>query len=74
METTIQDTNDLLKFLVNQMESGNKQWFGFLQQKITGINLAHQIAARHADKMTPDDIIDYVQELNNKLFKRLIKG
>lgn len=74
METKIQDTNDLLKFLVNQLESGNKQWFGFLQQKITGINLAHQIAARHADKMTPDEIIDYVQSLNNKLFQRLIKG
>jgi hypothetical protein len=73
MDTTIQNTNDLLAYLVAQSESGNKQWFGFLQQKITGISLAHQIAVNHADKMTPDEIVDYVVKLNNVLFTRLIK-
>lgn len=73
MDTTIQNTNDLLAYLVAQSESGNKQWFGFLQQKITGISLAHQIAVNHADKMTPDQVVDYVIKLNNVLFTRLIK-
>jgi hypothetical protein len=73
METTIQNTNDLLAYLVAQSGSGNKQWFGFLQQKITGISLAHQIAVNHADKMTPDEVVDYVIKLNNVLFTRLIK-
>ena len=73
MDTTIQNTNDLLAYLVAQSESGNKQWFGFLQQKITGISLAHQIAVNHADKMTPDEVVDYVIKLNNVLFTRLIK-
>lgn len=73
MDNTIQNTNDLLAYLVAQSESGNKQWFGFLQQKITGISLAHQIAVNHADKMTPDEVVDYVIKLNNVLFTRLIK-
>jgi hypothetical protein len=68
----IKDSNDLLGFLVNQAETGNKQWFGFLQQKIVSINLAHQIAANHVDKLTPSQIVDYVIELNNELFQRVI--
>jgi iron-sulfur cluster repair protein YtfE (RIC family) len=40
---------------------------------MTGINLAHQIAARHADKMTPVEIVEYVKELNNEIFNRMIK-
>jgi len=68
----IKDSNDLLGFLVNQAETGNKQWFGFLQQKIIGISLAHQIAANHADKLTPDQVVNYVIELNNEIFNRII--
>ena len=68
----IKDSNDLLGFLVSQADTGNKQWFGFLQQKIIGITLAHQIAATHADKLTPSQIVDYVIELNNELFQRVI--
>jgi len=68
----IKDSNDLLGFLVSQADTGNKQWFGFLQQKIIGITLAHQIAANHADKLTPSQIVDYVIELNNELFQRVI--
>lgn len=73
MTTTIENTSDLLTFLVTQSESGNKQWFGWMQQRITGVALAHQIAANHADKMTPDEVVDYVSELNNALFHRMIK-
>jgi hypothetical protein len=73
MTTTIENTSDLLTFLVNQSEGGNKQWFGWIQQRMTGVALAHQIAANHADKMTPDEVVDYVTELNNSLFNRMIK-
>ena len=68
----IQDTNDLLSFLISQAGS-RKDWFGFQQQKLTAINLAHEIAAKHADKMTPHEVVDYVSELNNQLFQRIIK-
>lgn len=68
----IKDSNDLLSFLVAQADTGNKQWFGYLQQKIIGITLAHQIAANHADKLTPTQIVDFVVELNNELFHRVI--
>jgi len=49
----VKDNNDLLNFLVAQSDS-SKNWFGFQQQKMTAIVLAHEIAARHADKMTPN--------------------
>ena len=63
-DTTIQNTQDLLSFLVQQAET-RKDWFGFMQQKMTAVNLAHEIAARHADKMTPEQITDFVNKLNN---------
>lgn len=71
--TTIQNTNDLLGFLTSQMEGGNKQWFGFTQQKVTGIRLVHEIAARHADKMTPAEIVEYVIKLNDAIYSKIIK-
>ena len=58
MTTTIQNTNDLLSFLVTQAES-RKDWFGFTQQRMTAISLAHEIAARHADTMTPEEVVEY---------------
>ena len=72
MNTTIQDRNDLLSFLITQSGS-RKDWFGFQQQKITAISLAHEIAARHADKMSPSEVVEYAKELNELLFHRLIK-
>lgn len=69
----IKNSNDLLAYLITQSESGAKQWFGFLQQKLTGINLVHQIAARHADKMTPSQIVRYVDELNDCIYNTLIR-
>ena len=69
----IKNNLDLLNYLSSQMDSGTKNWFGFAQQRITGINLAHQIAANHADTMTPKQIVEYVVELNNEIYKTFIK-
>lgn len=63
----------ILSFLESHRVSGEKDWFGFAQQKITGINLCHEIAARHADKFTPKEIVDYVKALNNEIFAGFIK-
>lgn len=71
--TTIQNTDDLLGFLTAQMADGNKQWFGFTQQKVTGIKLVHEIAARHADKMSPAQIVEYVIRLNDEIYSKIIK-
>ncbi len=72
MDINIKDTNDLLEYLISKAESGNKAWFGFTQQKITGIDLAHKIAANHADKMSPEAIIDFVNDLNNQIYNKLL--
>lgn len=71
---TIQNNQDLLNYLLAQANSGTKNWFGFAQQRITGINLVHEIAANHADKMTPEEITDFVIKLNNSIYQKLIKG
>jgi hypothetical protein len=73
METKIQNTNDLLGFLVAQSES-RKDWFGFHQQRMTAVTLAHEIARHHADKMTPDEVVSYALDLNNKIYHKIIKG
>lgn len=70
----IESQNDLLGFLISQAGSGQKNWFGFAQQRLTGINLAHEIAANHADKMSPDEVVDYVVSLNNNIYQKLIKA
>jgi hypothetical protein len=60
--------------LVNQANSGSKNWFGFQQQKIAGINLAYQIAIAHADKLSPEDVVNYVVQLNNVIYSKMLKG
>ena len=70
----IESSSDLLSYLLSQANSGVKNWFGFAQQRITGIYLAHEIAKYHADKFTPDQIADYVITLNNSIYQKLIKG
>jgi hypothetical protein len=70
----IESQNDLLGFLIAQAGSGQKNWFGFAQQRLTGINLVHEIAANHADKMSPDEVVDYVVSLNNNIYQKLIKA
>lgn len=69
----IQSNNDLLSYLISQANSGTKNWFGFQQQKIAGIDVAYKIAANHADKMTPEEIAEYVLRLNNCIYDKFIK-
>ena len=73
MTTTIKDSNDLLSFLVSQAGS-RKDWFGFTQQRITSIALAHEIAAQHADKMTPSEVVEYAIEVNQQIFDKIIQN
>jgi hypothetical protein len=72
--TTIKSSNDLLSFIVGQSQSGNKNWFGFAQQRIVGINTAYEMAIQHGDKMSPEEIVEYVIKLNNCIFQKLIKA
>ena len=71
--TTIQNTNDLLAYLTGQATQ-TKDWFGYRQQNFTGIDLAYKIASLHADKMTPDEVVEYVLTLNQSIFNKIIKG
>lgn len=71
-DTRIQNTGDLLSFLVSQAE-GRKDWFGFSQQRLTAVSLAHDIAKNHADKMTPDEIVKYAVALNESIYQNIIK-
>jgi hypothetical protein len=68
----LQNTNDLLDFLVKQSDA-RKDWFGFVQQKMTAINLAHAIAAQHANVMTPDEVVSYAKELTELLYHKVVK-
>ena len=70
----IQNQNDLLSFLLRQQELKPGFWFGFPEQKITGVQLAHQLAINFADIMTPEQVANYVVELNNQVFDKIIKG
>jgi hypothetical protein len=70
----IQSSNDLLGFLISQSNSGVKNWFGFQQQRIAGINTAYEIAKLHADKLSPEEVVDYVVKLNNAIYQKMIKN
>jgi hypothetical protein len=74
MTTQIKTSDDLLSYLVAQAGSGQKNWFGFAQQRLTGIALAHDIAKNHADKLTPDQCVDYAVKLNNAVYQKIIKA
>ena len=67
-------SKDLLAYLITQSSSGAKNWFGFQQQKIIGINLCYEIAKNHAADMSPDEVTEYVLQLNDSIYKKLIKG
>lgn len=73
MDTKIKDSNDLLSFLVAQA-GARKDWFGFTQQRITSIALAHEIAANHADKMSPKEAVEYAIELNQQIYDKIIQN
>ena len=74
MTTQIKSSDYLLSYLVSQANSGQKNWFGFAQQRLTGINLAHEIAKNHADKLSPEEVVDYVIKLNNTIYQKIIKA
>jgi hypothetical protein len=73
MTTQINNNGDLLGYLLEQSLIAPKSWFGFPQQKLTGIALVHAIAANHADKMSPSEIVQYVCDLNNEIYNGIIK-
>jgi hypothetical protein len=66
--------NGMLDYLVNRANSGQKNWFGFSEQRITGIVLAHEIAKHHADTMSPQEVVDYAQKVNNAIYEKIIKS
>lgn len=68
----VKDSNDLLNFLVAQSDT-SKNWFGFTQQRITAIALAHDIARNHADKIGPEQAVDYAVALNQAIYDKIIK-
>jgi hypothetical protein len=70
----VKSENDLLNYLHDRMSSGDKNWFGFPEQRLTGVALAHEIAARHADKFTPEQVVDYVVKLNNAIYTNMMRG
>jgi hypothetical protein len=70
--TTIENTEHLLAYIISQADSGTKAWFNYPQQKIVGIFLAVEMARIHADKFTPSEILEYVNELNNQIYTKLI--
>jgi hypothetical protein len=72
--TKLNGSDELLTYIISQSNSGSKNWFGFSQQRITGIYLAYEIAKLHADKIPPEQIVEYVDRLNTSIYKKLIKG
>lgn len=72
MTAQIKDNSDLLSFLVAQADQ-RKDWFGFTQQRLTAVALAHDIARYHADKLTPTQAVDYAIALNEAVYHKIIK-
>jgi hypothetical protein len=72
MTHPVNNSQELLHYLVDRMLSGDKNWFDYPEQKITGISLVHNIATNLADKMSPEEVVDYVVRLNNAIFQRMI--
>lgn len=61
-----------MSYLLTQADS-RKDWFGFTQQRMTAVTLAHQIAKQHADKMSPDEVVDYALKLNQAIYNKIIR-
>jgi hypothetical protein len=64
----------LLDFLVSRASSGKKDWFGFPEQRLTAIVLAHDIAKIHADTMSPSECVNYAIKVNDECFHKIIKS
>lgn len=74
MQHDIKSANDLLTFLDRNKDTDPNRWFSYAQQRMTGVALAHSIAANHADKFSPDEVVDYVVNLNNAIYNKMIKA
>ena len=72
--TTQNNSEALLHYLISQANTEKKDWVGFKQQKITGINLAYRMAENLGDKLSPEEIVEYVRQLNDCIFHKLIMG
>ena len=72
--TTQNNSEALLNYIISQANSGQKNWFGFQQQRLMGIHIAYEIAKNHADKLSPEQVADYASRLNNAIYTKLIKG
>lgn len=69
---TEQASTGLINYLLVQ-QGRSKNWFGFKEQKTIAVDTAHRMAVAHGDKMTPEQIVDYVTRLNNLIYLKLIK-
>ena len=74
MNTQNSGSNDLLAFIIAQANSGQKNWFGFQQQRIAGIDVVYKMAIVHGDKMTPEQVVDYVIKLNNTIYDKMVRA
>jgi hypothetical protein len=70
---TPNNSEALLNYLIQQ-SSSQKNWFGFLEQRIAGVDLAYKIAANHADKLSPQQIVAYVKILNDEIYEEILKA
>jgi hypothetical protein len=70
--TIIENTEHLLAYIISQADSGTKAWFNYPQQRIVGIYMCYELAQLYADKMTPEEIVDYVSNLNNLVYKKFL--
>lgn len=68
---TQNNSEQLLNYLIQRANS-EKNWFGFLEQRIAGVDLAYKIAANHADKLSPSEIVNFVKELNDKIYENIL--
>lgn len=70
--TIIENTEHLLAYIISQADSGTKAWFNYPQQRIVGIYMCYELAQRFGDKMTPTEIVTFVDSLNNLVYKKFL--
>lgn len=70
----VNNSEALLSYLIGLAGTGQKNWFGYQQQRLAGTDLAYRIAAQHANTMKPKEIVEFVIELNNEIYEKILKG
>lgn len=66
--------NGLLDYLVSRANSNDKNWFGFPEQRVTAIALAHDIAKLHANNLTPEECVNFAIKVNDACYHKIIKN